>query len=123
MTLPTPRNAVAILAMRKAGTLKRGDTVVASFVGSTTFSEPHVFCDSGKRYDWSLLSGLQLAIVVKPGVDAEHAMRAALELTEPYPTLVDVERQIVGSIVHRVGGGMQLWQRRRGSEVWAGIFT
>lgn len=108
--------------MRKAGTIKPGETVIASFIGSTNFAEPHVFCGSGVRYDWRFLRGLQVAIVVKPGIDAQHAMRSVFELTEPYPTLVDVERQVVGSLVDRIGGGLKLWPRRRGSEAWRALF-
>jgi hypothetical protein len=94
--------------------------LVVSFVGDTPWSNPTVYCDSGVRYAWDFMAGLHAVLVVKPGVDARHAMREILMRSDlirvGYPVLVDVESQEVACIVD--GNPVGLWQVRHGSELW-----
>lgn len=116
-----PRNARAIAAAIRAGELTRGDILVASFIGSTPIEGPHVFCDSGFRYDWRFARSLRVVVVVNEATDARRTFDDLLHETLPYPTLVDFDRQVVGSII---SGGNQpkLWPRRKGSEPWLALF-
>jgi hypothetical protein len=66
-----PRNARSILEARRRGALKPGDHVAISFVGSTDLDMPHVFVDSGMRYDLGFLEGLHVSVVAAPGIDAQ----------------------------------------------------
>lgn len=121
--LATPRNL-------KAADQARNDAspLVVSFAGDVPWSNPTVYCDSGQRYDWDFMKGLHCIVVVKPGVDTKDALPAILErgYTDDfgYPVLVDLQQQEVACIVHaQPAPNVQLWQTRRGSELWQQYFT
>lgn len=115
-----PRNARAVVDLIARKKLKYGSRVVVSFVGDTPIQDaPHVYADSGRRYDWSFLFGLQVEIVVRPGVDCAHAVAAIFDQAQLYPTIIDYESQVVGSVVERSG---RVWPRRKGSEPWLALF-
>lgn len=118
MTLPTPRNAAAVTAALATGQLKYGDTLVVSFVGDTDMAGPHVYCDSGKRYDWRFAAGLQVVAVVRPGVNAAATLGDLFRSTVLYPTVVDFDRKVVGSIVEPG----RVWPIRKGSDPWQALF-
>lgn len=115
--LHQPRNAKNVGA-----TYAEGERLVVSFVGDTGLPGPHVFCDSGRRYDFRFAANRRAEIVVKPGIDAGRVMEDLYIVTEPYPTLIDLEAQILASIVPKARGGLQLWPRARGSEPWRALF-
>jgi hypothetical protein len=113
MSLPLPRNIASLQGIRK------GSPIVVSFVGSTGYDNPHVFADSGKQYDWTFTKDLHCTIVVKPGVDAAHAMRsicAQADWFEGYPILVDAERQQLAYIV--TPNPLHLWPVKAGTHTW-----
>lgn len=123
-----PRN------LRAADTAREhGVPLVVSFIGDTEWSNPTVYCDSGKRYDWSFLegphtpwgsfAGLHTVIVVKPGVETLDALPQILARMAgiDYPVLVDVEHQKVACVIE--GPPVQLWQVRRGSVLWQQYFS
>ena len=117
-----PRNAAAIVEARSCGKLEDGDCIIVSFIGDTGLSEPHVYADSGKRYDWRFAEGLHVSMVVRPGVDAAKTMEDLFRSTMPYPTVTDFDRKIVASVVDKPGGGVKLWPRRSGSGPWRALF-
>lgn len=117
-----PRNASAIIKARRAGLLEFGDSIVVSFVGTTVLSDPHVFVDSGKSYDWRFAAGLHASMVVCPGVDAGSVMKDLFLVTIPYPSLIDFERKYVASVVDCPGGELKFWPRRTGSGPWQALF-
>lgn len=121
-TSTPPRNAAAIVEARKRGDLRYGDCIVASFVGSTSLAEPHVFVDPGKRYDWRFAEDLHVTIVVKPGIDAAQTIADICRATVAYPSLVDFERQVAASLVPKPGGGWKPWARPKGGESWRALF-
>ncbi len=121
-TLPLPRNAAAIKSLRERGRLDFGGEVAVSLVGDTRLKMPHIYVDPGKKYDFRCVTGLFVYVVVKPGVDAVTAIDQLWPITQKYITLVDVQRQIVGSIVDNPDGSRKLWPRRKGSEPWLAIF-
>lgn len=99
--LPMPRNARAIVDARVGG-LKPAEMVIVSFVGETTWPNPHVFADSGRCYDWRFLHGLTAAIVVKQGIDARDAMVGVFDETnifEGLPILIDPELEQAAYVV------------------------
>lgn len=120
MTLP--RNAAPIVNARLAGKAPaRG--VVVSYVGETPIDAPHVYCDSGKRYDWGFLTGLQTFICARPGVncvDAIQQLFARANVMRGYPVLIDIQNEHMAYIV--AAAPLRLWQVARGSEAWAGVF-
>lgn len=118
---PAPRNVKAIHDAIDAGDLQEGDQVVVSFVGSTGLRLPHLFVDSGKRYDLRCLANLRAHVVVRQGVDATRVIEDVSLMTLPYPNLIDFDRQVVASIVEGPAG-LKLWPRQRGSESWAALF-
>lgn len=86
--LPLPRNAMALDG------LPVGTQVVVSFVGSTGYASPHVYADSGRRYEWGFLMGLHALIVIKPGIEVGDSLDAIFEAASPfvaYPAVVDAE--------------------------------
>lgn len=122
-TLPLPRNASRLLQL---GGLTPGDWLVASFVGETLLDGPHVFADSGRRYDWEFTAGLAVAIVVKPGIDAGHAIASIFRVCNPmlsYPQILDIERKQLAYVVDDGSTGrIRLWRVARGSEQWCNYF-
>lgn len=120
--LPGPRNIKALSEARARGSTAEETSIVVSFVGPTLIAAPHVFVDPGKRYDFRLALGLPAVVVVRPGIDARLVLNDLFVLTRPYPTLVDFDRKVVGSIVEKAGGGFKLWPRRRGSAAWCELF-
>lgn len=121
-----PRNSRSILEARRRGALKPGDHVAISFVGSTDLDMPHVFVDSGMRYDLGFLEGLHVSVVAAPGIDAQPVLRDALALTWSHPDLayphfVDFERQVAG-VIYGAPGDPKLWQLKRESEPWVALF-
>lgn len=118
---PPPRNAKALGEARARGELGAG-LFVASFVGPTRLAAPHVFVDPGKRYDWRDASGMHAIVAVRPGINARQILQDLAAITLPYLTLVDFDRQTVGSVVDKPGGGFKLWPRRRGSPAWLEVF-
>ncbi len=121
-TLPLPRNASSIKAAREAGRLDFGGSVAVSLIGDTPLRMPHIYIDPGKRYDFRCMTGLFAFIVTKPGLDSKTAIDQLWPITQKYITLVDVERQVVASVVDTTNGGRKLWPRRKGSEPWLAIF-
>lgn len=120
---PEPRNAaevIAQLALCDGRFLEQ--PLIVSYIGATSFDGLHVYVDSGQRYDWRFAADLQLCIVVRPGVDSRRTMADIFRATRPYPTLVDFDRKLVGSLVDGADGGLKLWPRRRGGEPWRAIF-
>ena len=120
--LPLPRNAAAIKAKRERGRLDFGGEIAISLVGDTRLKMPHLYADPGKQYDFRCCTGLFVYVVTRPNVDAMTTVRQLWHITQKYITLVDVQRQIVGSIVDNPDGTLKLWPRRKGSEPWLAIF-
>ncbi len=95
-----PRNAAHIIAMRLAGKAPAYGVVI-SYVGATRYvGMPHVYCDSGKDYDMRFLAGLQVVVVVKPGVKCMPVLRKLWSQylnvntpTDGMPMVVDIERE------------------------------
>lgn len=121
--LATPRNL-------KAADQARVDAcpLVVSFVGDVPWSNPTVYCDSGRRYSWDFMKGLHCIVAVGPEVDFKDALQAILErgYTDQYgyPVLVDLKQQEVACIVEASPAPkVQLWPVRRGSELWQQYFT
>lgn len=121
-SLPAPRNAAALRKAREAGDAKIGDQVVLSFVDRTELGFPHLFVDPGRRYDLRCVTGLFATVATRPGIDARKLIEDLCVLTQPYVTLMDVERQVVASVVDGAGGAFKLWPRRRGGEAWRAYF-
>lgn len=117
--LHPPRNVAAAQRAREQDV-----ALIVSFVGDTAWSNPTVYCDSATRYDWSFFAGLHAVIVVKGGIDARHAMHEILERSDTigvgYPVLLDVEAREAAMVVH--GKPVNLWQVRRGTELWQQYF-
>ncbi len=107
-----PRNARALLL------LELGDVFIVSFVGSTAFEGSHVFVDPGVRYDWRCAAGLQACIVCRYGQDIAGTVADLLRSTVPYPTIVGIDRQVVGSVV----GPARVQPWPIGGEVWRTVF-
>lgn len=118
-----PRNARSIVAAKADGTLEPGETVIVSLVGDCDFAGMKVYADPGKRYDWSCLAG-QMACLVVNAADRQDArlFGDVFAASMPYPSIVVLDRQVVGSIVD-CADGFKLWQRRRGSEAWQAVFA
>jgi hypothetical protein len=119
-----PRNAQAIERYRREGWLSEHDTgVVVSFVGKTAIDAPHVFVDSGRRYDWSALAGLSAFIVVTKGVDARHAMVDLYRISEigRTPQLIDFDAKMMAWIVS--ADPLTLDPQRVGSLPWVNLFS
>lgn len=98
--LELPHGAHPIAQARQRG-LKPADGVLVSFVGPTPWQAHHVFAESGKRYDWSWSDGLQIHVVLKPGIDATDAIN---NLFDPFNTehllgVIDIERKAVSFVV------------------------
>jgi hypothetical protein len=105
--------------MRDSGRLKPGDTVIVSFVGQTEYPHPHVFVEPGTDYDWRGLEGLHLVLAVRPGIDCTYAMKGAYRVNDVfqgYPTIVDVERKLLGCLVS--DSPLKIWPIRKESEQW-----
>lgn len=102
--------------------MHRGDAFAVSFVGPTKLPMRHVFVDEGRSYEWDFASGLHAWVVVHKGVDAGRLMAEIFAATLPYPTLVDFERLVVGSLID-TKGGFRLWPVRRGSAPWQELFA
>ena len=118
-----PRNMTAV-----DRACAEGCPLVVSFVGDVPWSNPTVYCDSGHRYGWDFMRGLHCIVAVRPEVDAKDALQAILERGYTpqygYPVLVDLKRQEVACIVEASPAPkVQLWQTRRGSELWQQYFT
>lgn len=120
--LPTPRNAASIKAMRESGRLDFGGHVAVSLVGDTPLRMPTLYVDPGKRYDFRCCTGLFAFVVTRPGIDSTTAIDQLWPITQRYITLIDLDRQIVASVVDTTTGGRKLWPRRKGSEPWLAIF-
>jgi len=121
--LQLPRNAARLM---QAGGLKPGGSLIVSFVGETKHRFPHVFADSGRRYDWEFSAGSIVAIFVRPGVDAAHAIDAIFRCCNPmlsYPALVDIERRQVAYIVDGARGDLKLWRCTNESDLWLQHFA
>lgn len=120
-TVRPPRNAPAAQRAREQAL-----SLVVSFVGDTPYPLPTVYCDSATRYDWSLVDGLpaHVIVVVKPGIDARHALaeivRRSNTIRVGYPVLVDIEAKEVACVIH--GSPIDLWQVRSGTELWQQYF-
>ena len=101
--------------------------LVISFIGDTPWTNPTVYCDPGKRYDWSFVSSLNehTIIAVKTGAVLLDALRSILLRTDTleigYPVLLDVDLQEVACVVP--GPPMSLWQVRRGATLWQHYFA
>ena len=117
---PQPRNVRAAQIA-----IERDEALFVSFVGDTEWSNPTVYCDSGKRYDWGFLAGQEVVVVVKAGTDPKDALSRILERSDTirvgYPILLDIEMQELSCVVH--GTPVDLWQTRRGSELWQQYFA
>lgn len=121
MNLPLPRNAQSILDVRLQG-LRPDAPVCVSYVGNLPVSNPTVYADSGKRYDWRFLRGLTVYIAVSAGIDASDAMRGArAEMDIDYPTVIDYERQQLACVI--MARPLQLWQVQRHSPLWLEHFA
>ena len=121
--LHTPRNARAAAIARE-----RDEPLFVSFVGDLRYANPTVYCDSGERYDWSLVAGLHVIVAAKTGIDASAALVSILEhtntITTGYPVLLLVDREEVACVVHGVKGKpVSFWPIRRGSELWQKYFA
>lgn len=114
-----PRGADKVIEAYAADAIEPGESIVVSFVGDTPIEGRHIHAEPGRRYDWRCLRRLFAFIVVRPGQDVAHSVRAIFETSNLYPTIVDLERQVVGSIVD---GSGRVWPRRRGSEPWLALF-
>jgi len=132
-----PRNAGAADRARAEGV-----PLVVSFVGDTPYRFPTVFCDPGRRYDWSFLGPrildpefkpeeyrggphLQVIVAVMLGMDVAAALAEILarcDCSVAYPALAILDRRELAFIVHRPGGGAQLWPVRSGTELWQQYF-
>lgn len=112
-----PRNARAAQLAHD-----RGTALAVSFIGDAPLPWPTMYADSGVHYDWNCIAGLHVIIIVKPGIDALHAMREVLERSDcigmGYPALIDWQNQELAFIVHGVDKPVQLWPVRRGTELW-----
>lgn len=117
-----PRNLHAIQQMRDTGKLKDGDLVVVSFVGQTRYPEPHLYCNSGRRYDLRVLANLNAAVVVRPGIGAGQVLADLAHLTRDLPILIDVERQIRAEVIESTGGALKLWPSAQGGRAWLECF-
>lgn len=121
--LPLPRNSQALLDYRRQGLIREYDGVVVSFVGKTAIESPHVFVDSGRRYDWRPVAGLNVCIALAAGVDARHAMvdlyRQAANGWQP--SIVDFDGKHVAWVVS--DKPLTLLPHGRGSATWAGLFS
>lgn len=67
-----PRNAMPILEARKRG-LRPAMPVLVSYVGSLNFENPTVYCDPGKKYDWTFLKGLEAIVFISKGCEPDFA--------------------------------------------------
>ncbi len=110
--LPIPQGAWPIAQARQQS-LKPADGILVSFVGPTPWDAHHVFPESGKRYDWSWAAGLEIHVVVKPGIDATDAINS---LYDPFNTqtllgLIDIERKQVSYVCALLPEPV-LWPRR-----------
>lgn len=97
---PLPRGAAPIEHARTRG-LRPADAVIVSYVGPTPWDAHHVFCDSGQRYRWGWSEGLELAIVVAPGIDAMDAICGCFWPTNPHrlTTIIDIKQQLVSYVI------------------------
>lgn len=118
--LPKPRNIGAVDRAREQDV-----PLVISFVGDSHLSNPTVFCDAGKRYDWSFIDGFLTIILFKPGMDLKDALPEILKRTDVigrgYPVLLDVERKQAACVIE--GTPVGFWQMRPDSELCQSYFA
>lgn len=114
-----PRNVAAISRARARREL---DELVVSFVGPTCIGAPHVFVDSATRYDFRFALDLPTTIVLRPGIDARVTVADLFNVSRLYPTVVDFDKQLVGSVVEADASGFRIWPRRVGSQPWTELF-
>lgn len=115
-----PRNVQSVSRARARG-IERG--LVVSFVGETCIEGPHVYVDSGGVYDWRFALDLPVAVVVTRGVDARPVFRDLFLVAMLYPTIVDFDREHVGSVVEASSNSFQVRLLRQGSEPWLRLFA
>lgn len=98
--LPLPVGAEPVEQARLCGRRPEGPVIV-SYVGDTPWDAHHVHCESGKRYRWGWSENLELAIVVRPGVDAMDAFRGCYwpADSQHLTTVIDIEGRKVSHIV------------------------
>lgn len=96
--LPIPQGAWSIAQARQQ-CLRPADGILVSFVGPTPWDAHHVFPESGKRYDWSWAEGLEIQIVLKPGIDATDAINNLFDpMNKTLLRLIDIERKQVSDV-------------------------
>lgn len=109
--LPLPQGALPIAQARQRG-LKPAGGILVSFVGPTPWDAHHVFAESGQSYDWDWSVGLEIHVVLKPGIDAIDAIN---HLYDPFNTtllgLIDIERKRVSYVSSLVPKPV-LWHRK-----------
>jgi hypothetical protein len=120
--LPLPQGAWPIAKARQQG-LKPADGILVSFVGPTPWDAHHVFAESGKSYDWSWAVGLEIHIVLEPGVDAQDAIN---HLYDPFNTtllgLIDIERKQVSYVCCLLPKPV-LWHRKNAGDFFTETIT
>lgn len=113
--LPLPSGAQPIAEARQRGQ-KPAEGIFVSYVGLTPWDAHHVLPEPGKLYDWSWGLGLQIHIVVKPGIDAKDAIHNLYDPFNPDWLLgiIDIERKAVSFVLSM--NPPKLWHRTNVSD-------
>ncbi len=98
--LKPPPGAASVIESRERMDFREGPVIV-SYVGTTPWDAPHVHCTSGQDYDWEWAWGLELCVVLKPGVNARDAILNCFQrcTLDRFLTLIDIERKLVSYVV------------------------
>jgi hypothetical protein len=79
-----PRNGDNLLRMRREGWRPDG-LVLASLVGSLGFDNYTTYADPGTSYDWSMLAGLEVELVVSTSVPFGAVLRTLADIAAAVP--------------------------------------
>lgn len=93
-----PDGARRIVEARLKGN-RPADPIVISFAGKLDWGNPIVYAKPGITYDWRFVYGLAVIVAVVPGIDVRDPIEAIYREAMLYPTLVDVQRRRMASIL------------------------
>jgi hypothetical protein len=93
------------------------ESVLVSLCGDTgIWDNRHVvFADPGQAYDWTGLRRLQVAVIVRKGVDALPTVKALWDIAEPYIAICDADTGDEAAVLS-LYPKLRLWPKRRDLE-------
>jgi hypothetical protein len=79
-----PRNADALVAMRKAGDIP-DLPVLISLVGSLEFSNLTLYANPGAKYDWHLIQALEVEVFVSAAIPFSKVLALLADIAAAVP--------------------------------------